>query len=311
MTKLAIETNNLKKDYGKRVAVNELNLKVRVGEVHGFLGPNGAGKSTTIKMLVGLLNPTSGSINILDQDATGDKPKIRQKIGYLSELPNYPSHLTGNELLDVYGRMYGMSKEARKKRIPEIIKSVGLEGRGKDRIGGYSKGMQQRIGMAQAMLNDPEILILDEPNIGLDPLGVIEMRNLIKKIANSGTTIFFSSHILSEVSEICDNITILKKGLVVASGSIKEISDFAIGHRKIIVEVTEANNKILKSLNEFKLNNIEVKGNTYSISLNLIKEDIRPDISKAITKSGGVIIAMHEEGKGLEDAFVELLEKGN
>lgn len=311
MHKLAIETNDVIKDYGKRIAVNKLNLKVREGEIHGFLGPNGAGKSTTIKMLVGLLKPTSGSVTILDQDATGDKPKIRQKIGYLSELPNYPRHLTGNELLDVYGRMYGMSKESRKKRIPEIIKNVGLEDRGGDRISEYSKGMQQRIGMAQAMLNDPEILILDEPNIGLDPLGVIEMRNLIKKIAKSGTTIFFSSHILSEVNEICDYITILKEGLMIASGTIKEISDSAIGNRKIIVEVTKTNEKILKTINHLKVEKVEVNGNTYSIFLNSDKKDIRPDISKAITDSGGIIIAMSEKGKGLEDAFVELLEKAN
>ena len=310
MSNFAIETTELNKNYGKRLAVNKLNLKVKIGEVHGFLGPNGAGKSTTIKMLVGLLRPTSGSIKIMNQDATGDKPKIRQKIGYLSELPSYPRHLTGIELLDVYGRMYGMSNEARKKRIPELIKSVGLEGRGKDRISGYSKGMQQRIGMAQAMINDPEILILDEPSMGLDPVGVVEMRNLIKDIAKSGKTIFFSSHILSEVSEICDYITILKQGVMLATGTIKDISNLAVGHRKIIVEVTEANNKILKALEKFNLENIEVKNNIYSISLKLIKEDIRSDISKAITKSGGVIVAMHEEGKGLEDAFIELLEKG-
>ena len=205
MSDYAIDTIDLIKKYGSRVAVNQLNLKVKVGEIHGFLGPNGAGKSTTIKMLVGLLKPTSGSIKILEQDATGDKPHIRQRMGYLSELPSYPQHLSGNELLDVYGRMYGMSKKSRKQRIPELIEEVGLEGRGKDRIGGYSKGMQQRIGLAQAMINDPEMLILDEPSIGLDPVGMVEMRKLVKGIAKSGTTIFFSSHLLSEVTQICDS----------------------------------------------------------------------------------------------------------
>ena len=307
MSDYAIETTDLIKKYGSRVAVNQLNLKVKVGEIHGFLGPNGAGKSTTIKMLVGLLKPTSGSIKILEQDAAGDKPHIRQRMGYLSELPSYPQHLSGNELLDVYGRMYGMSKESRKQRIPELIEKVGLEGRGKDRIGGYSKGMQQRIGLAQAMINDPEMLILDEPSIGLDPVGMVEMRKLIKGIAKRGTTIFFSSHLLSEVTQICDRITIMNKGITVASGSLNEISALS-KNRRIVVEVDKVNNKILQSLQNLKLAKVEMKGKTYTIHLDQNKKDARPIVSQAITKSGGVIVEMHEEGKGLEDTFLDLLK---
>jgi ABC-2 type transport system ATP-binding protein len=262
-------------------------------------------------MLVGLLKPTSGSIKILEQDGTGDKPSIRQKMGYLSELPSYPKHLSGNELLDVYGRMYGMSKDARRKKIPDLIKKVGLEGRGKDRIGGYSKGMQQRIGMAQAMINDPEMLILDEPSMGLDPVGVVEMRKLVKGIAKSGTTIFFSSHILSEVTQICDRITIMNEGLTVASGTLDEISELSSASRRIVVEVDKTSDKVLRALQDLKVAKVELKGKRYTLSLDQNKKDVRPIISKAVTNSGGVIIEMHEEGKGLEDAFLDLLGKGS
>src|SRR5947199_10059090 len=154
MDAYVIQTENLTKSYGTRIAVNHLNLTVEAKQIHGFLGPNGAGKSTTIKMLVGLLKPDSGSLRILGQKTTGDNPAVRRRIGYMPELPKFPKHLSGLELLDIYGQMYGMSKEERTSRASELIKMVGLEGRGKDRIGGYSKGMQQRIGIAQALISD-------------------------------------------------------------------------------------------------------------------------------------------------------------
>jgi ABC-2 type transport system ATP-binding protein len=200
-----------------------------------------------------------------------------------------------------------MSKKSRKQRIPELIEEVGLEGRGKDRIGGYSKGMQQRIGLAQAMINDPEMLILDEPSIGLDPVGMVEMRKLVKGIAKSGTTIFFSSHLLSEVTQICDRITIMNKGITVASGSLNEVSALS-KNRRIVVEVDKVSNKTLQSLQNLKLAKVEMKGKTYTIHLDQNKKDVRSIVSQAITNSGGVIVEMHEEGKGLEDAFLDLLE---
>ncbi len=142
MDEPAIDLQDLTKSYGKLLAVNKLSLKVEPKQVHGFLGPNGAGKTTTIKMLVGLLRPDSGSLRIFGVDGIGDNTRVRQRIGYMPELPKFPKHLSGTELLDIYGRMYGMTREERKKRVPELLKMVGLEGRGKDRVGTYSKGMQ-------------------------------------------------------------------------------------------------------------------------------------------------------------------------
>ena len=192
----AIETDNLTKKYGNLTAVNKLNLKVQKGSIHGFLGPNGAGKTTTLKILVGLLKPSEGSAKVLGREIHVDEANSRLRIGYMPELPKFPKHLKGAELLDVYGRMYGMTSQQRAEQIPKLINLVGLKGRENDHTGNYSKGMQQRIGIAQALLSNPELVILDEPSIGLDPVGMVEVRELVKEISKEGMTVFLSSHLL-------------------------------------------------------------------------------------------------------------------
>ncbi|MGB9134204.1 MAG: ABC transporter ATP-binding protein, partial [Candidatus Bathyarchaeia archaeon] len=159
--KHAITTENLTKKFGNLVAVNNLNLEVEANTVHGFLGPNGAGKTTTIKMLLGLLKPNAGKIKVLDRDVAGDDPETRMRVGYMPELPKFPKHLTGWELLDIYGRMYGMTKTQREEKLNSLLGLVGLKEREKDAVGKYSKGMQQRLGIAQALLGNPELVILD------------------------------------------------------------------------------------------------------------------------------------------------------
>ena len=306
----AIELESLTKSYGNLVAVDHLSLKVDEKQVHGFLGPNGAGKTTTIKMLVGLLKPDSGSLRIWGVDASGDRPSIRKRMGYMPELPRFPKHLTGEELLDVYGRMYGMTKDQRKKQIPELVKIVGLEGRGRDRIGKYSKGMQQRIGIAQALLNDPELVILDEPSIGLDPVGMVEVRDLVREIVKTGKTIFFSSHLLAEVQQICDHVTVLNKGVLVYSGTLEEISTNAAPSRRLVIELERPSEPVAGALKSLPYGRVEASGNLYTIHLNT-KEDVRAEVSRAITAAGGVILGMREEGGGLEDAFLRLVGQGS
>jgi ABC-2 type transport system ATP-binding protein len=303
-----IQTENLTKSYGSRIAVNHLNLTVEPKQIHGFLGPNGAGKTTTIKMLVGLLRPDSGSLKILGMNAAGDKPKIRERIGYMPELPKFPKHLTGEELLDVYGRMYNIPKEARRKQIPELLKMVGLEGRGRDRIGKYSKGMQQRIGIAQALLNDPELVILDEPSIGLDPVGMVEVRDMVKGIVKGGQTVFFSSHLLAEVQQICDHVTIINFGNMLFTGTLEEVSSKAGASRSLVVEVQKASDSILQALKALPFAVVESNNNVYTLHLKT-KDDVRADVSKAISTAGGVILRMQEQGGGLEDAFMSLVGK--
>jgi len=308
MSTPVIQTENLTKSYGSRIAVNHLNLTVEAKQIHGFLGPNGAGKTTTIKMLVGLLRPDSGSLKILGTNAAGDKPKIRERIGYMPELPKFPKHLTGVELLDVYGRMYNIPKEARKKKIPELLKMVGLEGRGRDRIGKYSKGMQQRIGVAQALLNDPELVILDEPSIGLDPVGMVEVRDMVKGIVKGGQTVFFSSHLLAEVQQICDHVTIINFGNMLFTGTVEEVSSKAGSSRSLVVEVQKASDNILQALKALPFVVVKANNNVYTLHLKT-KDDVRADISKAISAAGGVILRMQEQGGGLEDAFMSLVGK--
>ncbi len=306
----AIEIENVSKSYGKLLAVNHLNLRVEEKQVHGFLGPNGAGKSTTIKMLVGLLKPDSGSLMILGEKTAGDNPSVRRKIGFMPELPRFPKHLSGEELLDVYGRMYGMPKEERRRRIPELIKMVGLEGRGKDRIGKYSKGMQQRIGIAQALVSDPELVILDEPSIGLDPVGMVEVRDMVKDITKTGKTVFFSSHLLAEVNQICDHVTVINKGVSLFSGTLEQISASVQPTRRLVLEVERPSDTILAYLKTLPYARVEANGNNYTLHLNT-KEDVRSEISHGILAAGGIILKMQEEGGGLEDAFLSLVGKGS
>jgi ABC-2 type transport system ATP-binding protein len=305
-----IRIENLTKSYGKLLAVNKLNLTVESKQVHGFLGPNGAGKTTTIKMIMGLLHPDSGSLKILGQDGIADNTKVRHHIGYMPELPRFPKHLSGEELLDIYGQMYGMSKQERKGRIPTLIKMVGLEGRGKDRIGKYSKGMQQRIGIAQALISDPELVILDEPSIGLDPVGMVEVRDLVKEIVKTGKTVFFSSHLLAEVQQLCDHVTLINKGSPLYSGTLEGISAKASPTRRLVVEVEKSSDGILSGLKALPVASVEANGNIYTLTLNK-PDDVRGEVSRAVVAAGGVILSLREEGGGLEDAFMTLVGKAN
>ncbi len=308
MNSPVIQTENLTKSYGSRVAVDRLSLTVETKQVHGFLGPNGAGKTTTIKMLVGLLRPDSGSLKILGMNAAGDKPKIRERIGYMPELPKFPKHLTGIELLDVYGRMYNIPKETRRQRIPELLKMVGLAERGKDRIGKYSKGMQQRIGIAQALINDPELVILDEPSIGLDPVGMVEVRDMVKGIVKGGQTVFFSSHLLAEVQQICDHVTIINNGNMLFTGTLEAVAQKAGPNRILVVEVQKPSDAILQALKALPFATVDSRNSTYSLTLTT-RNDVRADVSRAVTGAGGIILRMEGQGGGLEDAFMNLVGK--
>ncbi len=302
-----IETKDLTKRYGSLVAVDELDLKVKADTVHGFLGPNGAGKTTTLKILVGLLRPDGGSVNVLGQELGWDKPDVRSRIGYMPELPKLPKHLKGTELLDVYGRMYGMTKEAREKQIPKLLDMVGLKERGNDLIGKYSKGMQQRLGMAQALLNEPELVILDEPGLGLDPVGMVEVRETMKEIAKEGVTVFLSSHLLHEVEQICSHVTIINKGVAVASGTLKQISAKVKGPVTIEAEVNKLSKAVIKKVKELPfVTEASREGKKLLVEIKT-RDDVRSQVSEAITAGGGIVISMNLRGESLEDVFMDLL----
>jgi ABC-2 type transport system ATP-binding protein len=203
-------------------AVNNLALEVHHGEIFGFLGPNGAGKTTTMNVLLGFVPPTSGTASLFGIDVR--QPIARQRIGYLPELTYYYKFLTAEELLRFYAKIFGLIPSEADRRIDQLLKLVELEGARKRPIKSYSKGMQQRVGLAQALINNPDLLILDEPTSGLDPLGRMKVREIIQRLKDEGKTVFFSSHELGEVEAICDRVAIVHQGELKAVGTVAEIS---------------------------------------------------------------------------------------
>ncbi len=216
---MIIETENLSKTYQNKVAVSSINLSVEEGQIYGFLGPNGAGKSTTIKMLTGLVFPTSGKGRVLGRPL-GDV-RTRARLGYLPEHFRYQAWMTGEDLLDFHAGLFRLKRD--KARNQRVLKRVGLSGQEKYKVGGYSKGMQQRIGLACALLPDPQLLFLDEPTSALDPIGRKDVRDIILALREEGTTVFLNSHLLSEVEAVCDHIAIIHKGSIVKSGPMKNM----------------------------------------------------------------------------------------
>jgi ABC-2 type transport system ATP-binding protein len=306
---LAIETVGLTKKYGSLTAVNKLDLKVERNTIHGFLGPNGAGKTTTIKVLVGLLKPNEGTVKVLGQEVRRDQADTRLSVGYMPELPKFPKHLKGAELLDIYGRMYGMTEQQRTEQIPKLIEMVGLKGRENDLVGKYSKGMQQRIGIAQALLNNPELVILDEPSLGLDPVGMVEVRELVKTISKEGMTVFVSSHLLYEVEQICTHVTIINRGTMLVSDTLQNVSGMLTGPALIHAEVARMSDAVVQALKSLPfVANVGQTGNALSIQV-ATHEDVRIQVSETITKAGGVIVGMSMKGSNLEDVFMQLVSK--
>ena len=223
-----LETVNLRVEFksrelgqGTKVALAGLNLQVEAGQVFGFLGPNGAGKTTTMNVLLGFVTATSGSAKIFGVDTR--EPISRQRIGYLPELTYYYKFLNAEELLRFYGKIFGLGGAELEKRIDAVLKLVELEHARKRQIKTYSKGMQQRAGLAQALINNPELLILDEPTSGLDPVGRMKVREIIQRLKNEGKTIFFSSHELGEIESICDRVAILCEGQLKAEGKVSDL----------------------------------------------------------------------------------------
>lgn len=246
---VVIKAENLSKIYESAVggqdvhALTDLNLEVMGGEILAYLGPNGSGKTTTIKMLLGLIFPTSGSIEILgEKNATS--PKVKREIGYLPEGAYYPDFLKGEEILKYYGQLYGLSGKDLDTRIDKVIQQVGMQHARKRLLRGYSKGMRQRIGLAQALISDPKILILDEPTTGLDPIARKEIRDIILNLREEGKTIMISSHELLEVELISDRVSILFEGVQQTMGTIDEL----LQDRELSIEVENVPESALQDL---------------------------------------------------------------
>jgi ABC-2 type transport system ATP-binding protein len=218
----ALRAIALSKAYGKRLAVDHLDLEVDRGELFGFLGPNGAGKTTTIRMALGLIAPTNGSVEILGMEVRHNRSKVLPRVGALVESPALYGYLSGRDNLRAFGDLLGGVPA---KRIDEVLEIVSLTGRDRDKVKTYSMGMKQRLGLAVALLNNPDLLILDEPANGLDPAGIVEMRDLLRALAAEGKTVFVSSHVLSEVQQICNRVAIINHGKLIRLAPVHELID--------------------------------------------------------------------------------------
>ncbi len=217
-----IETRELRKDYGRIQALKGVSLKVEQGQIYGLLGQNGAGKTTLIKILLGIVKISSGDAELLGTPA--GTTSVRKRVGYLPEDHQFPGYHTGYSLMDFYGQLYGVSRSDRRRKIPETLEEVGIVGRMHSKIKTYSKGMKQRLGIAQALLHNPDLIMLDEPTDGVDPLGRKEIRELMGRLKEKGHTIFLNSHLLGEVELICDRVAILQKGEFIREGTIADLT---------------------------------------------------------------------------------------
>lgn len=291
-----IEIENLTKMYKNFKALDGLNLKIEENEVFGFLGPNGAGKTTTINLMMGMLQPTSGSIRIAGIDVVKNPLEIKKMCGYLPENVGFYDNLTAKQNLLYFSEFYKMSKHEATKIIDDLLELVGVAHAADKKVGEFSKGMKQRLGLAQALLNDPKVIFLDEPTSGLDPQGAADFREIIRNLKKEGKTIFFSSHILSEVKEVCETVGIINKGKLIAKGRIEDFKQNIV----IVVETEPAlDASILESFG-----NVKVKDSQAIVEA---EKDCRVEISKMLVEKGYIIKELHLTEPSLEEIYLSLV----
>ena len=307
-----IEINNLVKKYGDHVAVDDLSLTVEPGKIYGFLGPNGAGKSTTMNIITGYLGATSGEVKINGHDIFKKPEEAKKCIGYLPEIPPLYVDMTVREYLDFVAELKKLEKSLRKRYVEEAMETTGITDVANRMIRNLSKGYRQRVGFAQAILGYPEIIILDEPTVGLDPKQIIEIRELIKKLGEKHTVIL-SSHILTEISAVCDHVFIISKGKLVASDATENLVSLMSGAQEIEVTVrTDVANaqKELAAISE--ISKVEVKNEDAGELVVYAKKgaDVREDVFRILAEKNFAVLEMHTIEKSLEDVFLEITQEG-
>lgn len=296
-----IEVKHLVKHYGKFKALEDVSFEVYKGDVLGFLGPNGAGKSTTIRALLSLIKPTSGEIKLFGKDPVKDHKYIFSRIGCIVEKPDFYLYLSAQKNLEIFARLTGV--ELKKNRISEIIDFVGLKGREKDKLKGFSNGMKQRLGIAQTLIHDPELIILDEPTTGLDPQGILDIRNLILQLKNEyNKTILLSSHLLSEIELIANRMVIINKGKTLVQGSVADL----LNEQELIVSFTLDDIEKARSL----LASFGIEKQFISINQNNLLLQISNDKIPAVNKlfcDNAIQVFSIETKRKLEDYFLKLI----
>ena len=300
----AIDARGLRKDFGQKTAVSDFTLQVKKGEIFGFLGPNGAGKTTAIKMLLGLTTPTAGRATLLGQPL-GDR-KMRAKMGFLPEHFRFHEWLTAAELLDLHGRLFGMDKQSRTAVIPDLLELVSLSDQADTKLKAFSKGMLQRIGLAQALLNDPELVFLDEPTSGLDPLGRRLVRDVIKGLRGEGTTVFLNSHLLSEVEQTCDRVAFIREGKILQTTSL---ADFEQERVEVTLRVGDPSPQLLSDLALFG-DGARLEGGNGRIQLSLPHESNLPELVQWLVANGHTVYELTPRQLSLEDRFLHIVGDG-
>jgi len=298
---LAIDARSLRKEFGKKVAVEDLTLEVKRGEVFGFLGPNGAGKTTAVKMLMGLFHPTSGTATLLGEPL-GDV-LTRARIGFLPEHFRFHEWLQAAEFLDLHGRLYGMSVEEREKTVPQLLELVGLGRSSKTRLSAFSKGMLQRIGLAQALINNPDLVFLDEPTSGLDPLGRRLVRDIIRDLRVRGITVFLNSHLLSEIELTCDRVAFIRHGTILRAASLDELAREAV---QISLRVGNVDAALLEGLEAFG-SEIRFDPSEGNIHMDLTDDNQIPKLANWLVAQGQAIYELSPQRLSLEERFLQIV----
>jgi ABC-2 type transport system ATP-binding protein len=297
----AIETNELRKEFGDNAAVKCLTLQIQQGEVFGFLGPNGAGKTTSIKMLVGLIKPTSGAASLLGAPL-GDR-STRARIGFLPEHFRFQDWLTAREFLLLHGQLFGMRQPQLSARINELLERVGLDGFRDRHLSTFSKGMLQRIGLAQALLNQPALVFLDEPTSGLDPVGRILVRDIIHELRAQGTCVFLNSHLLSEIEVTCDRVAFISHGEVIR---LLELASLNTGQINAVLRVKGVNPESISGLSTWAR---EVRLEGDSLTMVIQNETALPEINRYLVEHGAAVYEISPKHVSLEELFIETVGK--
>lgn len=300
---LAVETFQLTKIFSREkiTALNEVSLAVEEGIIFGLLGPNGAGKTTLIKILLGILFPTSGTAKVSGSPI--NDIAVKEKLGYLPETHRYPEFLKGGEVLDYFGALTGVGKKRRERNKEKLLKLVNMEKWEHTKIKKYSKGMMQRLGLAQAMINDPEILFLDEPTVGVDPIGRKDIRDILLHLKDEGKTIFLNSHMLSEVEMICDEVAILDKGRLIQRGSVAELTSPSRTYR---IETSKLSDEVARSV---KVHTMKLEQHDGFIQLTVSGQEKLNTIIDHLRASKVDIKSVVPYKHSLEESFFEIIKK--
>ena len=304
-----LEIRNLRKNYGKFTAVNDLSLNVEKGEIFGFVGPNGAGKTSTMKIIAGLMPPTSGQVHVDGIDVISDSRRVKEKIGYMPDFFGVYDDLKVNEYLEFYASIYGINGQESKKICSDLLELVDLTAKENAYVDTLSRGMKQRLCLARSLVHNPELLILDEPASGMDPRARFEMKEILRSLKDMGKTIIISSHILPELAELCSTIGIIEKGNLVIKGTVEEIMLNLYNSRPIKIKVLSKLEEAIAILKEVpKVDRITAEGTTITVAFSGSEEEVSKLLGILISKRVSVLSFGQSEGN-LEEIFMKLTEK--